>query len=433
MERDQLHCIAKLMFEAIPVSCWEEKSAEERETAVQRIVSELANVLMEEFIFPGRIKRIEQKVQIGQIRCEQCQSPYQQHKAGQPIQLKTIFGDKIHFSRHQYYCPGCDQYQMVADRALGLIGHQMTPRLALVTALCGASWPYEVAGAFLSFLLGVSLSTKTVQNVTCDPQLSPQLLAADPLDNPPGVVAMDGVLIRSREKDQWLEMKVGSFFSQVVEVSKHRKEVLDASFVAGAMQRWEDFAEPVTAEAHRRGLQGTEAVEFVSHGAEGIWSLQQLVFPYAQPRLDLYHTRCKITERTEQAYEGNGAKAQHQEKLQACLGRGLVEEAVAYVQKHMPCHESQKEAAHRLIRYLQRHQSRIPDYQQVKEQGGTVSSGLMEKANDLIVVRRLKQDTMHWSREKADPVIQQRTAFINQHSRARTGPYDVAFCRSWLQ
>ena len=183
----------------------------------------------------------------------------------------------------------------------------------------------------------------------------------------------------------------------------------------------------------RRGLEGTEAVEFVSDGAEGIWSLQQLVFPSARPRLDLYHTRCKITQRTEQAYEGNGAKPQHQEKLQACLQTGQVEEAVAYLQKHLPRQESKKEAAQKLIQYLKRHHNRIPNYQQVQEQGGTVSSGLMEKANDLIVVRRLKEDIMHWSREKAQPVIQHRTAFINQHSRARTGPYEVAFCRSGLQ
>jgi hypothetical protein len=433
MEREQLHCIAKLMFEAIPVSYWEEKSADEIETAVQGAVSELANVLMKEFILPGRVKQIQQKVQGGQIRCDQCQSPYQLHKAGQPIQLKTIFGNRIHLRRHQYYCPGCEQYQMVADRVLGLIGHQMTPRLALVTALCGASWSYEVAGAFLSFLLGVSLSTKTVQHVTCDPQLLPQPLAADPLDKPPGVVTMDGVLVRSREKDRWLEMKVGSFFSQVVEVSKNRNEVLDASFVAGAMQQWEAFARPVTEEAHRRGLQGTEAVEFVSDGAEGIWTLQQLVFPYARPRLDLYHTQCKITERTEQAYDGNRAKAEHQEKLQACLQIGQIEEAVTYLEKHLPRQEYKKEAAQKLIQYLKKHRRRIPNYQHVKEQGGTVSSGLMEKANDLIVVRRLKQDTMHWSRQKADPVIQQRTAFINRHSRNRTGPYELAFCHSLLQ
>ena len=98
---------------------------------------------------------------------------------------------------------------------------------------------------------------------------------------------MDGILIRGKEKDQWLEMKVGSFFSNVVEVSEKRQEVLDASFVGGSMEKWEDFEGRVTAEAFRRGLDCTEEVEFVSDGAEGIWSLQETVFPNAKTRLDL--------------------------------------------------------------------------------------------------------------------------------------------------
>jgi hypothetical protein len=110
-------------------------------------------------------------------------------------------------------------------------------------------------------------------------------------------------------------MKVCSIFSNVAEVSKDREEVMDASFVASACRQWEEFVEPVTAEAQRRGLIGTEAVEFVSDGAEGIWSLQQMVFPYARPRLDLYHAKCKISERTNQAYFGNPSRKKHQKQL----------------------------------------------------------------------------------------------------------------------
>lgn len=143
---------------------------------------------------------------------------------------------------------------MVADSVLGFVGHRMTPRLAIITALCGASWSYEVASAFLDFLLGVSVSAKTVENVSCDERLQPAPLDTDPLDCPPGAVGMDGVLVRAREKGRWLEMKVGSFFSQVAEISKNRREIRDASFVSSSVQKWEDFEEPVTREAERRAL-----------------------------------------------------------------------------------------------------------------------------------------------------------------------------------
>lgn len=428
MEHDVLDSIAQQVVEAMAQVSWSGQGLDEIEGAVQQMVQQVANQVLEEHILPRRIQEIQAQVEAGELGCQECPSRYQIHQRDQVIHLKTIFGGEIRVSRHQYVCRRCDRYVMVADQELGLIGHRMTPRLAVVVALCGASWSYEVAAAFLHFLWGVSLSAKTVQNVSTDERLQPTPLPEDPLDQPPGVVTMDGVVIRGRDKDQWLEMKVGSFFSHVARVSQDRREVLDASFVAGAMQRWDDFVDPVFAEARRRGLRLEDPVEFVSDGAEGIWQLQQFVFPRARPRLDQYHTKCKISERTGQAFAGHRAKTAYQQTLQDWIEQGQIDQAIEFLQRHLPGHEKKKKAARKLINYLKRHRARLPDYQQVKADGGTVSSGLMEKANDLIVVRRLKQGIMHWTRDGADPVIQQRTAFINKHAPDRTGPYDLAFC-----
>lgn len=432
MEHDTLHSIAGLVFQAMDFSCSNDISLDQIELDCQTLVSQIAASLMQDFIIPSRIRDIQRGVEMGQILCQSCRSQLQLHKSDQPIHPKTIFGSKITINRNQYYCPKCDDYQMVADQQLQLVCRQMTPRLALVVALCAASWPYQVASAFLNFLFGVSLSAKTCENLIKDEQLQPAQLATDPLDNPPGVVTMDGILVRSRKADGWLEMKVASFFSNVVEVSRDRREVMDASFVAGAMQDWKDFVVPVTEEAFRRGLDMTEAVEFVADGAEGIWQVQQTVFPYARARLDLYHSKCKVGERAKQAYKRNPKRQQHEEKLQGCLQHGLVDEAIRYIQKHMPKYELRKEAAAKLINYMKRHKGRIPDYEQVKAEGGTVSSGLTEKANDLIVARRMKEGVMHWNRDGAEAVLKHRTTFINKHARMRTGPYELAFCQGFL-
>ena len=429
MEPNTMHSIAGLIFEAMDFSSCKDKSADELELLAQQAVSQLAAVLLQDFILPSRIAEIQKSVDAGLLRCSSCDSQLQLHKQNLSLHPKTIFGSKITIQRNQYHCSSCNSYPIRADEALDLPARQMTPRLALVTALCGASWPYQVASAFLSFLLGVSLSAKTVELVTKDEQMQAAELDSDPLDRPPGVVCADGVLLRGRKADEWLEMKVCSMFSNVAEVSKDRKEVMDASFVASACRQWKEFVEPVTAEAQRRGLVGTEAVEFVSDGAEGIWSLQQMVFPYARPRLDLYHAKCKISERTNQAYFDNPSRKKHQKQLQGCLEQGQIEEAITYINKHMPRCEYKREAATKLIGYLKRNQSRIPNYKQVKAEGGTRSSGLTEKANDLVVARRMKEGIMHWTREGAEPVLKHRTAFINRHARMRTGSYELAFCQ----
>jgi hypothetical protein len=433
MELNDLKPIAEKLFHIMPQDDFQSKDASDLEVAVQVVVNQLASVLMQDFVFPARIKQIHAAVADGSLRCLDCNQPLQLHKPDQPLHLKTIFGKAIGLSRHQYFCPACHTYPTAADAQLGLIGRQMTPRLALVVALCGASWSYAVASAFLDFLLGVEVSTKTVELVTEDERVQQEELPEEPLDQPPGVTGCDGGLIRGRLKEQWLEMKVGCFFSNISPISKSRSEVLDASFVASASEQWKDFVPLVTAEAFRRGLDCTEEIEFVGDGAEGIWSLQEMVFPYAKTRLDLYHAKKKISHRTGQAYKHNPAKDKHREALSTYLESGEVAEAVSYISKHNPRKGWKKEAARKLINYLKRHQSHIPNYEQIKAEGGTVSSGLIEKGNDLIVVRRMKEGQMHWSRAGAAPVVKHRTQFINRGSKTRTGPYDLAFCKQAVQ
>jgi hypothetical protein len=417
-----------MVWEAMSEAKWSEKGLDEMERQVQEVVNQVGHRVMQDFLVPARVRQIEQQVEAGAIRCQGCDGRLQRHKKDQAIHPKTIFGEKMTISRDQFYCQRCDQYPMVADHELGLLGPQMTPRLAVVVLLCGASWGYEVGSAFLAFLFGVNVPAKTIQRVTQDERVKLGELGPEPLSRPPGVVTMDGVLIRGRERGQWLETKVGSFFSQVVPVSRQRNEVLDASFVASAKQEWTEFHEPVLKEAQRRGLSGLEPVEFVSDGAAGIWELQQTIFPLAQLRLDQYHTKCKIGERLEHAYGRSTSGQHHQRKVQDDVENGLVDQAVTYLQRHRPRDSVKQQAVDRLIGYLQRHRQRIPNYRQIKSEGGTVSSGLMEKANDVVVVRRLKEKIMHWSREGAHAVILHRTTFINQHARSRTGPYDLAFC-----
>lgn len=184
MEPDNLHPIAESLFLAMDFSSFKEISLDQIELHTQKLVSQLANTLLQVFILPRRISDIHQSIHNGQILRRDCNSQLRLHKTDQTIHPKTIFGSQISLSRNQHYCPGCDNYQSVADQILDLPSHLMIPRLALVVALCSASWPYAVASAFICFLFGVSLSAKTCENVIKDNHLSPAPLEADQLENP---------------------------------------------------------------------------------------------------------------------------------------------------------------------------------------------------------------------------------------------------------
>ena len=116
---------------------------------------------------------------------------------------KKILGQygSMVLSRTQYYCEDCNKYPTLVDDKLGLINHRVSPRIALMSGLCGASWPYEVSQSFMEFFLGIKMSYETIRRITTNEKLQPKPLPSDPLDNPPGVVGMDGILSkRKRER-----------------------------------------------------------------------------------------------------------------------------------------------------------------------------------------------------------------------------------------
>lgn len=211
MELEKLETIAHQLSEMLPESVWQGKAAAEMEQEIQQVMSQIGNLVLGNHVMAGRIREIERGVEAGACRCDVCGGKYHVHQRQGMIHPTSVFG-VLEVERTPYVCSECGRFEVVADRELGLVSHQMTPRLAVMVALCGASWSYQVASAFITFFLGIGVSTKTVANVTRNQAMRPDPLPVEPLKMPPGVVEMDGVLIRGREPDSWLEMKVASFF-----------------------------------------------------------------------------------------------------------------------------------------------------------------------------------------------------------------------------
>ena len=107
MELNDLKPIAEKLFHIMPQDNFQSKDAADLEVAVQVVVNQLATVLMQDFVFPARIKQIHAGVAAGSGRCPNCNQPLQLHKPNQRLHLKTIFGKAIELSRHQYVCRDC--------------------------------------------------------------------------------------------------------------------------------------------------------------------------------------------------------------------------------------------------------------------------------------------------------------------------------------
>jgi hypothetical protein len=95
MESNSIHSIADSLFQAMDFSCWKVQSLDQIELNSQMLVSQLANLLIEDFILRSRIKDIQQSVDSGQILCQSCGCKLRLHKPDRAIHPKTIFGEKI--------------------------------------------------------------------------------------------------------------------------------------------------------------------------------------------------------------------------------------------------------------------------------------------------------------------------------------------------
>lgn len=70
MELGDLEAIARLLFEILPESIWRGKQAEEIEGELQKVVSQLGNLVMGQYVWAARIAEIEEEVENGGQRCE---------------------------------------------------------------------------------------------------------------------------------------------------------------------------------------------------------------------------------------------------------------------------------------------------------------------------------------------------------------------------
>ncbi len=342
----------------------------------------------------------------------------------------------------RYRCPNCGAWQCPGQEALCLRPRQRMTR-SVEELLCrfGLSWGFSLAAHLVAGVLpGVAVSAKTVeravgrcaQAVAAREEAEAAALAHDEragtvpetaFANPNRLyVGLDGVLVRGRQATSWLEVQVGSLWSAWQELPdrKHpRREITDAMVVARA-EGWEALGRQVWRLFVQRGGAARPGAEIMvlGDGASGIRSLWELHFGEAVAILDPWHLWEKVKERSRQVLgKGEAARIACQEVYQA-LKEGAVRQAQELVRGWPAQTAGERKWQKRLLGYLERNQDIIRNTQQLREAGYLVGSGLTEKANDLVVVPRMKNGKMHWGRRGANGVALLRAHVFNHPEAA---------------
>jgi hypothetical protein len=346
----------------------------------------------------------------------------QQHR---PRRVLLLFGlVTLHLRR--YRCPTCGAWQCPGAAALQLRPRQrLTRTVEEWLARLGLAWSYAVGAHEAARLLpGVAVSAKTVERcvtrcgaaVATREEAAATAAAADeralavsgPALRHPARrwVALDGILVRTRGAGKWLEIQVASLWSAWREIPDRqhpRRELTDVTVLARA-PGWEVLGRHLWRMIVARGGLTPAAAEWFifGDGAKGIRSLWEQFLPGGQLILDRWHLWEKLKQRSREVL-GRGPQALAAcKEVYALLKQGAVVRAQAVVAAWPAPNEWAAKQRERLWNYLERNADLIPDYEQLAAAGCLVGAGRSEKANDLVVVPRMKNGKMHWGRRGAN-------------------------------
>lgn len=215
------------------------------------------------------------------------------------------------------------------------------------------------------------------------------------------LVGMDGGWVRSRENVRGMEGRVG-----VVATGRERTGCTRTSLCgrryAASFRSAETFAPLLYQAAAAAGVAGAERVVVLGDGAGWISSVADWCFVDAEQRLDLWH----LLDRAGDAVRAQGlADAEARtvyDDLAELLRRGQVAERLT------------SQRGQDFARYLRGQASHIVDAEALQAAGDVVGSGMVEKAVDLVINRRMKgRQGMCWSRATANAIVTNRTRILN--------------------
>ena len=168
---------------------------------------------------------------------------------------------------------------------------------------------------------------------------------------------------------------------------------------------------------------------FFTDGADDIKNAIRAIFGWRPFRiiLDWFHLRKKSAERLSMAMKGKELRNQTLKKILLFLWRGDVDGAVEYLRNLDPSTVKDTAQIKKLIEYLLKNKEFIPCYILRKKLGLRNSSNRVEKANDLVVAKRQKNNGTSWSKDGSSGLAKVTALFLNNEAKNWTRRKQLEF------
>ena len=378
--------------------------------------------------------------------CPQCGKKLES-KGMKPRQLKTVLGT-IHWKRRAGRCPDRCAIGQIApfDEELGIEPNQRTEQTVKQRAcLLAVFVPFETAAMLLAEVSGIRVSATAiwhwVQQVGQQllVQLEDELQAVtegwvpDEEDTVPDwaafplVIGSDGVMVPFRPnggspqgKTVYREVKVGILARLVPRLHRAGVKVtrLEQRRLVAMVGPLAQFAPRLWLEAVRQGILQADCVVWISDGAAGLWGLYGTrLAAYAHGVLDFYHAAQNLW-RGAKAWLGGRSRQARQwfQTLRHRLRHGQSEAVLAELQTVLDLPDlptATRKTLTRLYGYLDKHRDHM-HYDQLKDMGLPIGSGLVESACKWLIQQRFKGVGMRWGEESFTHLLLIRLAWVNE-------------------
>jgi hypothetical protein len=391
----------------------------EAEREVVQFVNTIGHLLVSEVVEGLREPCTENTMWVG---AENRKAVY---KKTAPLRFINRFGHEVTRNRRCYQVEGERGQYSPLDERLGLDkcgGY--SPLMSFLLSLFGGSEPYAQGERKIGEVCGFLVSATAVQKNT---ERTGMRLEHHPLKAIPAkkqsegcelmIVEVDGTMSPQIHQEEGICGREG--LKQPTEYKECNVISIEKRFLSGERDRWvgaqygeRKFFEPYAGHCGiKMGQLSAKEVVFIADGARHNWEIQATNYPGSIGILDFYHVLEHLSEFCE-LFRNSQTGKQAYAKWRSMLYEGGILQVLVEMKHACETKVTDRHEAIGHVNYFQKNKNKM-QYDQYREKGYPIGSGLVEGNCKLVVNRRFKANGMRWKRADNEAVLEVRLAILN--------------------
>jgi hypothetical protein len=353
-------------------------------------------------------------------------------------EILTVLG-AVRIQRAYYYDEQCEQGYCPKDKVLNVEETSWSPGVKRIMGKVGAYRPFGLGQEDIKEMAGIDVGPKAIER-TCyhlgqeaevfyrreaEVFMERKVIPIKPI--PKLYICMDatGVPVVKAEtvnrkgkggdgQAKSREAKLGCIFTQTrLNEKGYPVRDEDSTSYVGAIESPDVFGNRLYGEALRRGLEKAQKVCVIGDAAPWIWNIAEEHFWEAAQIIDLYHARQHYWNAARVIFGLDREALNHwTEKRRKELDRGKVEKVMEAIGNLCPSTQEQEAILEGERAYFEKNKERMR-YEDFREQGLFVGSGVVEAGCRTVIGQRLKQSGMHWTVQGANNIIVLRCCILS--------------------